>query len=231
VLLGDAAHTAHFSIGSGTKLAMEDAIGLVEALRAESDREAAFARYEAVRRPAVERLQELARRSPLWWESFPARLHLPVERLMVAYRSRAGNVPLDRFAQTSPDVVGTALEQYAGEPADVAPEDVTSWVLDHPPTRARAADLVPLHSALDDPWSAAGEALVAQARSTAGVRLTGPPDRPALLTPLDLAERIGLEAGVPTAVEGPAALRDDLAAGLVSGRTDLVVLTDAQETP
>jgi hypothetical protein len=184
-----------------------------------------------VRRPAVERLQELARRSQLWWESFPARLHLPVERLMVAYMSRAGNVPLDRFAQTSPDVVGTALEQYAGEPADVAPEDVTSWVLDHPPARGRAADLVPLHSALDDPWSAAGDALVAQARSTAGVRLTGPPDRPALLTRLDLAERIGLEAGVPTAVEGPAALRDDLAAGLVSGRTDLVVLTDAQETP
>lgn len=230
VLLGDAAHTAHFSIGSGTKLAMEDAICLVEALRAEPDRAAAFARYEAVRRPAVERLQELARRSQLWWESFPARLHLPVERLMVAYMSRAGNVPLDRFAQTSPDVVATALEQYAGEPADVAPEGITSWVLDHPPARGRAADLVPLHSALDDPWSAAGDALVAQARGTGGVRLTGPPDRPALLTRLDLAERIGLETGVPTAVEGPAALRDDLAAGLVSGRTDLVVLTDAQES-
>ena len=63
VLLGDAAHTAHFSIGSGTKLAMEDAIALVGALGAEPDAATAFARYEAVRRPAVERLQGLARRS------------------------------------------------------------------------------------------------------------------------------------------------------------------------
>ncbi|MCE3550662.1 FAD-dependent monooxygenase [Pseudonocardia sp. RS11V-5] len=238
VLLGDAAHTAHFSIGSGTKLAMEDAIGLVEALRAEPDRAAAFARYEAVRRPAVERLQELARRSQLWWESFPARLHLPVERLMVAYMSRAGNVPLDRFAQTSPDVVGAALAQYAGEPADVAPEDLTSWVLDRPltrgerrfPCRRATPDLVALNSALDDPWSGAGDALVARARGTEGVRLTGPADRSAVLTRLDLAERIGMETGVLTAVEAPAGVRDDLAAGLVSGRTDLVVLTDEQET-
>src|SRR6201986_2213381 len=65
VLLGDAAHTAHYSIGSGTKLAMEDAIALVEAMDAEPDAASAFARYEAVRRPAVGRLQELARRSQL----------------------------------------------------------------------------------------------------------------------------------------------------------------------
>ena len=86
VLLGDSAHTAHFSIGSGTKLAMEDAIGLVEALTAEPDPATAFRRFEEVRRPAVERLQELARRSQLWWESFSSRTHVPVEQLMVAYR-------------------------------------------------------------------------------------------------------------------------------------------------
>ena len=114
VLLGDAAHTAHFSIGSGTKLAMEDAIALVEAMGAEPDAARAFSRYEAIRRPAVGRLQELARRSQLWWESFPSRLHVPVEQLMVAYMTRAGNVPLGRFAATNPDVVATALGQYAG---------------------------------------------------------------------------------------------------------------------
>src|SRR5262249_42635047 len=53
VLLGDAAHTAHFSIGSGTKLAMEDAIALVGALGEEPDAARAFAPYEAARRPAV----------------------------------------------------------------------------------------------------------------------------------------------------------------------------------
>ena len=102
VLLGDAAHTAHYSIGSGTKLAMEDAIALVEAMDAEPDAAGAFARYEAVRRGPVGRLQELARRSQLWWESFPSRLNVPVEQLMVAYMTRAGNVPLGRFAATSP---------------------------------------------------------------------------------------------------------------------------------
>ena len=85
VLLGDAAHTAHFSIGSGTKLAMEDAIGLAEALGAQPDAARAFDRYEGTHHPAVERLQELARRSQLWWESFPSRLHVPAGRLVVAY--------------------------------------------------------------------------------------------------------------------------------------------------
>ncbi|MCW0213070.1 MAG: FAD-dependent monooxygenase [Pseudonocardia sp.] len=236
VLLGDAAHTAHFSIGSGTKLAMEDAIALVDALRAEPDRAAAFARYEQVRRPSVERLQELARRSQLWWESFPSRTELPVERLMVAYMSRAGNVPLDRFAVTAPDVVHAALQQYAGAPAEElpGPDGLAERVLASPlthgnrtfPDRTTVPDLVPLASDLDDPWSPAGDALVARARGTGGVRLTGPADRPALLTRLDVAERVRLESGVLTAVEGPAALRDDLVAGLVSGRTDLVVLTE-----
>jgi anthraniloyl-CoA monooxygenase len=57
VLLGDAAHTAHYSIGSGTKLAMEDAIALVAAIGAESDLPTALARYESLRHPAVEHLQ------------------------------------------------------------------------------------------------------------------------------------------------------------------------------
>ncbi|AEA28436.1 monooxygenase FAD-binding protein [Pseudonocardia dioxanivorans CB1190] len=239
VLLGDAAHTAHFSIGSGTKLAMEDAIVLVEQLRTAPDRATAFARYEEIRRPAVARLQELARRSRLWWESFPARMHLPVEQLMVAYMSRAGNVPLDRFARSSPDVVGPALRQYAGGRPHVDPAggDLTGWVLGRPLTHGgrRFADrttvptLARIESDLDDPWSPDGDAVVARARATDGVLLAGPATRPALLTRLDLAERVRLETGTLTAVEGPAALRDDLAVGLVSGRTDLVALIE--ETP
>ncbi|MBN9734921.1 MULTISPECIES: FAD-dependent monooxygenase [unclassified Pseudonocardia] len=234
VLLGDAAHTAHFSIGSGTKLAMEDAIALVEALAGEPGPGAAFARYEEVRRPAVERLQELARRSRLWWESFPSRLDLPAARLMVAYMSRAGNVPLDRFAGTAPDVVAAALEQYAGVPGPH--EGLTDWVIGRPLERgdlrfadrtSGAAGLAALDVRLDDPWSTAGDALVERVRrdGAGGYRITGPADRAALLTRLDLAERVRRETGALVAVEGPAAFRDDLAAGLVSGRTDLVSLT------
>ena len=111
MLLGDAAHTAHFSIGSGTKLAMEDAIALVEALaRRAGSRRARSRAYERRRRPAVERLQGLARRSQAVVGVVPgAAARCPVERLMVAYMTRAGNVPLDRFAATSPDVVAAAL--------------------------------------------------------------------------------------------------------------------------
>jgi anthraniloyl-CoA monooxygenase len=69
VLLGDAAHTAHFSVGSGTKLAMEDAIALAAALRSERAVPAALAAYEAARRPQVESLQRAAQASLEWFES------------------------------------------------------------------------------------------------------------------------------------------------------------------
>jgi anthraniloyl-CoA monooxygenase len=69
VLLGDAAHTAHFSVGSGTKLAMEDAIALAAALRTTADVPAALASYEAARRPQVESLQRAAQASLEWFES------------------------------------------------------------------------------------------------------------------------------------------------------------------
>ena len=254
VLLGDAAHTAHFSIGSGTKLAMEDAISLVQALDAEPDAPSAFGRYEAARRPAVERLQELARRSQLWWESFPSRLHHPVEQLMVAYMTRAGNVPLVRFAATNPHVVATALGQYAGlvPRAPKAPEaleapqipaDITSWVLDQPlrsggrqfPHRAvttgpAGLGLDTISDVISDPWGPAGDAIVARARNArqsgaGGFRFAGPADRPSVLTRMDLAERVRTEVGGLIVVDGPAELRDDLAAGLVSGRADLICLT------
>ena len=67
VLLGDAAHTAHFSIGSGTRLAMEDALALRNAL-ARADVSSALAAYEAERRPLVESLQRAALESQQWFE-------------------------------------------------------------------------------------------------------------------------------------------------------------------
>lgn len=68
VLIGDAAHTAHFSVGSGTRMAMEDAISLARAIDAGGDVEAALAAYEAERRPDVESLQRAARASLQWFE-------------------------------------------------------------------------------------------------------------------------------------------------------------------
>ena len=71
VLLGDAAHTAHFSVGSGTKMAMEDAIALAGALAEHpTDIPSALDAYETARRPSVDRIQNASRPSLSWWEQF-----------------------------------------------------------------------------------------------------------------------------------------------------------------
>ncbi|HWC78824.1 MAG TPA: bifunctional salicylyl-CoA 5-hydroxylase/oxidoreductase [Pseudonocardiaceae bacterium] len=69
VLLGDAAHTAHFSIGSGTKLAMEDALALAACLHEQPDVESALTAYETERRPVVESTQRAAQASLEWFEN------------------------------------------------------------------------------------------------------------------------------------------------------------------
>jgi len=69
VLIGDAAHTAHFSIGSGTKLALEDAISLSEMLHEHEDLQAALGAYEDERRTEVLKLQSAARNSTQWFEN------------------------------------------------------------------------------------------------------------------------------------------------------------------
>jgi len=68
VLLGDAAHTAHFSVGSGTRMAMEDAVALRDCLVHDTDVRSALRAYEARRRPQVESLQRAAQASLQWFE-------------------------------------------------------------------------------------------------------------------------------------------------------------------
>ncbi len=83
VLVGDAAHTAHFSVGSGTKLAMEDAVALAAALRRHTDIAAALATYEEARRPAVESLQRAAQVSLQWFED--TERYMDLEPLQFAF--------------------------------------------------------------------------------------------------------------------------------------------------
>ena len=83
VLAGDAAHTAHFSVGSGTKLAMEDAVALVDALRNEPSIPDALAAYEAARRPPVESLQRAAQASLQWFED--TERYMDLEPLQFAF--------------------------------------------------------------------------------------------------------------------------------------------------
>jgi 2-polyprenyl-6-methoxyphenol hydroxylase-like FAD-dependent oxidoreductase len=106
VLLGDALHTAHFSIGSGTRLALEDAIALAAALAAHAtDIPSAVAAFEAVRKPAVARLTQAANRSAEWYENFAAHMRLDPLDFAMSYITRSGRVDLDRLRATSPQFV------------------------------------------------------------------------------------------------------------------------------
>ncbi len=248
VLLGDAAHTAHYSIGSGTKLAMEDAIALVASVRRADTLEAALLDYEAQRRPAVEHLQEVATRSQRWWDSLPRRMHLPINQVLVSYMTRAGKVPLEHFAQSTPQVVARALEEYAHTPfvpgipeGELNTDDIVSWAIEQPlctervqvATRVDTTHLTVRDIEFDepDPWGVKADAVVtaATSRLAAGVdalRVTGPGDRNAVLDRLDFAERLRLELAATVILQAPARYLPDLAAGLVAGRIDLIDTAD-----
>jgi 2-polyprenyl-6-methoxyphenol hydroxylase-like FAD-dependent oxidoreductase len=103
VLVGDALHTAHFSIGSGTRLALEDALALVKALEAEpGDLPAGLARYQATRRPIVEKLVAASRRSAIWYERFADHMQLDPLDLAMSYITRSGRVDEGRQRAMSP---------------------------------------------------------------------------------------------------------------------------------
>ncbi|MEA2665227.1 MAG: anthraniloyl-CoA monooxygenase, partial [Candidatus Eremiobacteraeota bacterium] len=97
VLIGDAAHTAHFSIGSGTKLALEDAIGLVRALERNPDRERAFTEYESERRVEVLRLQNAARNSTEWFENVARYANLEPEQFAYSLLTRSQRLGHDNL--------------------------------------------------------------------------------------------------------------------------------------
>ena len=95
VLLGDAVHTAHFSIGSGTKLAMEDAIALAAALEQHADVGAALTAYELERKPVVEIFQNAGRESQTYFETLARYLALPPVPFAFQLLTRSGRISYD----------------------------------------------------------------------------------------------------------------------------------------
>ena len=95
VLLGDAVHTAHFSIGSGTKLAMEDAISLAAALEQHNDVEAALNAYELERKPVVETFQRAAQESQSYFETVKRHLNLDPVPFTFHLLTRSGRITYD----------------------------------------------------------------------------------------------------------------------------------------
>jgi anthraniloyl-CoA monooxygenase len=93
VLMGDAAHTAHFSIGSGTKLALEDAIELARCIgRSGGDLPRALADYQAVRSVEVLKIQNAARNSTEWFENVARYVHLPPAQFAYSLLTRSQRI-------------------------------------------------------------------------------------------------------------------------------------------
>jgi 2-polyprenyl-6-methoxyphenol hydroxylase-like FAD-dependent oxidoreductase len=102
VLVGDALHSAHFSIGSGTRLAIEDAIALTRALEAEGELAAGLQRYQNERQPIVKKLVTAARTSADWYEKFPDHMKLGLMDFAYSYITRSGRIDDARLRAMSP---------------------------------------------------------------------------------------------------------------------------------
>jgi 2-polyprenyl-6-methoxyphenol hydroxylase-like FAD-dependent oxidoreductase len=106
VLIGDAQRTAHFSIGSGTRLAMEDAIALVNALsQHRKNIPEALAAFEAARRPIVEKLVAAADASASWYERFPEHMKLAPREFAWSYVQRSGRIDPEKLRRIAPKFV------------------------------------------------------------------------------------------------------------------------------
>lgn len=137
VLLGDAAHTAHFTIGSGTKLAMEDAAFLAGALVRRNDLKAALTEFEMERQPLVERFQQAALESAAYFEN--VRRYAAFEPVQFAFNllTRSGRIGHLNLELRDPAFVRRVDGWFwgrAGKPGEAAPAGTT------PPSKAIALD-------------------------------------------------------------------------------------------
>ena len=128
ILLGDAAHTAHFSIGSGTKLAMEDALALAACLHEQPGLDAALAAYEAERRPVVASTQRAAQASLEWFENLGQYLNQEPEQFAFNIMTRSRRVTHGNLRVRDPEFAARIDTWFAGHekrrgmaPGDVVP--------------------------------------------------------------------------------------------------------------
>jgi anthraniloyl-CoA monooxygenase len=250
-LLGDAAHTAHFSVGSGTKMAMEDAIALSAALTKHADdMPAALAAYEAAARPSVEAIQNAARPSLGWWEHF-GEYYDAFEPWQFAYHFLSRSITDGRLARRAPEFVRASHDQWqsghgGAEPLD-APFDLGAWRL---PSRV----MLVTADGTDGSTAVGGVGAPLPLRESApdtaepwGARITAPDDESALAaaytrlaelaasgplliavhggTPYTralLTERARLQHGLPVLLVDDSLDRDRAVTAVLSGRTDLV---------
>ncbi|GAB4199087.1 MAG: bifunctional salicylyl-CoA 5-hydroxylase/oxidoreductase [Sandaracinaceae bacterium] len=123
VLVGDAAHTAHFSIGSGTKLAMEDAIGLAEAMgRFPGDVPRALEAYETERKPMAGRIQTAAQQSLEWFENAKRHHRLEPIQMVFSLMTRSRRITHENLRKRDPSLVERADRWFEARAGVVAGE-------------------------------------------------------------------------------------------------------------
>lgn len=105
VLIGDALHTAHFSIGSGTKLAMEDAIALADCFKQPTNVNEALTTFAASRRPVIEDYQAAAFESMVWFENAAKYMDLSPIKLAYVLMTRSGRVSYDDLKRRAPEFI------------------------------------------------------------------------------------------------------------------------------
>ena len=105
VMIGDALHTAHFSIGSGTKLALEDAIALFDCFRDTKSVASALRRFESTRKSVIEEYQAAAFESMRWFENARDYMHLSPIELAFTLMTRSGRVDKTALRQRDPEFV------------------------------------------------------------------------------------------------------------------------------
>jgi 2-polyprenyl-6-methoxyphenol hydroxylase-like FAD-dependent oxidoreductase len=247
VLVGDAAHTAHFSVGSGTKMAMEDAVALSSALAAHpGSLEAALAAYEAAAQPPVRRIQDSARPSLAWWEHFGS-YHDAFEPWQFAYHFLTRSISDTRLARRAPDFAAASHRAWwaahGAEPLRspftgkgwTAPGRVVTVAVAGEGIPASAAGERELPLAEAPPGGLWGARLLApdgeDGLPAAEERLAAAASAGPVLaavyggTPLTrtlLCEHARLRLGLPALLIDPGLGRDEAVTTLLSGRADLV---------
>lgn len=227
-LLGDAAHTAHFSVGSGTKMAMEDAIVLAHALGAHpGDVPAALAEYEREARPPVEKIQGSARPSLSWWEHF-GRYHDTLEPWQFAFHFMSRSIGAGKLARRDPEFVASVREDWAASRgADVLASEFQLGEHRFPGRRVDLDAVRRTGARILEVEAPLAEHDLAGARQRLLDGLEAKPELVVVgggtghLRTL-LSEQARLGAGVPTVLVEPDASDDVVETLVLSGRADLV---------
>lgn len=123
VLIGDAAHTAHFSVGSGTKLALEDAIALADALSRPGSLEEQLAAYEEERRPWVGKTQKAAQQSLEWFEDARRYFVLEPMQLAISLLTRSRRITHENLRLRDPELIDRADRWYLAQQGQPLPPE------------------------------------------------------------------------------------------------------------